>query len=90
MNYQTHTPAPWIVAPHTNPKHGSGWREIHSTGGAFSPSYVGEALEKDAYLISAAPELLDALKSIFEGTGMTGENMDKARAAIAKAEGGGV
>jgi hypothetical protein len=38
-------------------------------------------------LFAAAPELLEALDAIFNGSGMTGENMDKARAAIAKAKG---
>lgn len=45
--------------------------------------------EQNARLISAAPDMYEALRAIFEGTGMTGENMDKARAALAKAEGGG-
>lgn len=38
-------------------------------------------------LISAAPDLLAALDAIFNGSGMTGDNMDLARAAIAKAKG---
>lgn len=48
--------------PSSNPKNGTGWRDIVSTGGAFSPSYVGEALARDARLIASAPDLLAALK----------------------------
>lgn len=43
--------------------------------------------EANARLIAAAPDLLEALEAIFNGTGMTGENMDLARAAIKKAKG---
>jgi len=57
----THTPGPWTVAPSSNPKNGSGWRDIHSLGGEFSPAYIGEAMAYDAQLIAAAPELLAAL-----------------------------
>lgn len=46
-----------------------------------------EEREANARLIAAAPELLEALDAIFNGTGMTGENMDLARAAIKKAKG---
>ena len=59
-----HTQGPWIVAPSSNKGNGSDWRDIHSTGGEFSPSYVGEALVQDAQLIAAAPELLEALQLI--------------------------
>ena len=59
-----HTQGPWIVAPSSNKTRpiGSDWRDIHSVGGEFSPSYVGEALEQDAQLIAAAPDLLEALQ----------------------------
>lgn len=60
-----HTSGKWEVRPSSNPKNGTGWRDIVSTGGAFSPAYVGEALEKDARLIAAAPEMLQALKKIY-------------------------
>lgn len=53
-----HTPGPWRVVPSTNPKNGTNWRDIVSTGGEFSPAYVGEAQEADARLMAAAPELL--------------------------------
>lgn len=59
-----HTAAPWIVAPSSNPKNGTDWRDILSIGGKIKGSYVGEALEKDAYLIAAAPKMLAALEVV--------------------------
>jgi hypothetical protein len=58
-----HTPGPWKAVPSSNKGNGSGWRDIVSMGGAFTPSYVGEALDQDAALISAAPELLEQAKN---------------------------
>jgi hypothetical protein len=60
-----HTKGPWEVRPSSNPHNGTGWRDIVSTGEAFGPSYVGEALQKDAALISSAPCLLEALELAF-------------------------
>ena len=57
-----HTPGPWIVLNTGRPERGSAWRDVCSMGTEFTPSYVGEALEHDAALISAAPDLLDALQ----------------------------
>lgn len=59
-----HTPGPWGVTSSSNPKNGSSWRDIVSYGTEFKPSYVGEALEQDANLIAAAPELLEALEKV--------------------------
>lgn len=56
------TPGPWEVRPSSNPKNGTAWRDIVSLGDTFAPSYVGEALEQDAALIAAAPEMIEALK----------------------------
>lgn len=50
-------------------------------------TYGQAGQEDDARLMAAAPDLLAALEEIFNGTGMTGESMDAARAAIAKAKG---
>ena len=95
-----HTPGPWIVGPSSNPKNGTGWRDILSTGGEFSPAYVGEALEQDARLIAAAPSMLEALEALFRecvmihrfgGDAYNGQAADdavaSARAAIAQAIG---
>ena len=59
-----HTPGPWTVAASSNPRNGTKWRDIVSAGTEFCPSYVGEALERDAHLIAAAPELLELCKTI--------------------------
>lgn len=64
--HATHTPGPWEVRQSSNPKNGTSWRDIVSLSGQFSPSYVGEALEKDAHLIAAAPELLEAVRQAKE------------------------
>ena len=81
------TPGPWAVQQSSNPGNGALWRDIVSTGGAFGPSYVGEALAQDAHLIAAAPDLLAALKFVLSAHG---EQLDaafaQAQAAIAKAE----
>jgi len=79
-----HTQGPWIVAPSSNKGNGSDWRDIHSIGGEFSPSYVGEALEQDAYLIAAAPDLLSLVRAWLM-TDPHGPHSDKCREAIAKA-----
>jgi hypothetical protein len=90
----THTPGPWIVCVHPGDKSRTAWRQVLSTGGAFSPAFVCSALDVDAQLIAAAPDLLAALKCAL---GYIGENAtddsieamaarDVARAAIAKAE----
>lgn len=89
---EKHTPGPWEVERSSNPKNGTNWRDIVSLSGQFSPSYVGEALEKDAHLIAAAPDLLEALKQLAnistakEGSVAFGVVAD-AWAVIAKAEG---
>jgi len=87
-----HTPGPWIVGPSSNPRNGSAWRDILSIGCEFSPSYVGEAHQQDAYLIAAAPDLLEALEAALSHIVIVqGENIggvqEVARAAIAKAKG---
>jgi hypothetical protein len=85
-----HTQGQWIVAPSSNKGNGSAWRDIHSTGGPFSPSYVGEALEQDAQLIAAAPDLLEALQQLVDSDPVDAVRnpelaFRKAREAIAKA-----
>jgi hypothetical protein len=95
-----HTPGPWETRPTSNPKNGTGWRDIVSTGTTYSPSYVGEALEHDAALIAAAPDLLAALKGAQaalrkalphlpadDEAVFAGEWLDEIAAALAKAEG---
>jgi len=91
----THTPGPWIIQPTSRAGNGSAWRDIVSTGTTFSPCYVSEALERDAQLIAAAPDLLAALQSVVARYAPTTSPADdevaamwrSARSAIAKAQG---
>lgn len=85
-----HTPGPWAVQKSSNPKNGTAWRDIVSLGGEFSPAYVGEALDRDAALIAAAPDLLNALKMVLDDpNALDGRprTYEIVCAAIAKAEG---
>lgn len=88
-----HTPGPWEIRPSSNPKNGTAWRDIVSTGCEFSPSYVGESLEQDARLIAAAPDLLAALEAFVarakQLNGIDTGPVAQASAAIAKATGNG-
>ena len=98
----TRKPGSLVVAPSSKPGNGTLWRDIHSVDGAFSPAYVGDALESDAVLFAAAPDLLAALHVITDWatrpeivdwlnrSGVLanyGEAVIGARAAIAKAGG---
>jgi hypothetical protein len=55
------TPGPWRVGGHPRDDSGTKWREVLTDAGEFAPSYVCQALEADARLIAAAPDLLAAL-----------------------------
>jgi hypothetical protein len=93
-----HTPGPWEVRPSSNKGNGTSWMDIVSMGTPFTPSYVGEALKRDAYLIASAPELLRTLKSLLADIedyqrinnlgGQNNQSQINARTAIAKAERG--
>jgi len=96
-----HTPGPWVVLNTGSSTRGSAWRDVCSMGTEFTPSYVGEALEHDARLIAAAPDLLAALQAAWaffepvyvsamaDDTERTAQDelMDTVRAAIAQATG---
>ena len=91
-----HTPGPWRAVPTTRAGNGLAWRDIVSDGTAFAPSYVAEALDCDAALIAAAPDLLaaliafdDAFSHYCEGDPDSDEvsALYQAREAIAKATG---
>ena len=93
----THTPGPWVIAPHPSINAGDDWRTVVTLErGIFGPRYVGEALLSDALLIAAAPELLDmcerllgfavhygAPTAVEAGHGM----LESARELLAKAKG---
>jgi hypothetical protein len=85
----THTPGPWVIAPHPSINAGDDWRTVVTLErGIFGPRYVGEALLSDALLIAAAPELLAALRNIVmndDGSPIAHIMASIARTAIAKA-----
>lgn len=90
VNMEKFTSGPWTVQKSSNLKNGSAWRDIVSNSGEFSPVYIGAALDKNAHLISAAPDLYQALKGMLELFADTSdmedyETVQFARQAIAKA-----
>jgi hypothetical protein len=91
-----HTPGPWRVGGHPRDNSGTAWHEILTDADEFGPSYVCQAMEQDARLIAAAPDLLAALRMAVarievanaEGNPILSAWLADARAAIARAEGG--
>lgn len=79
------TQFPWVISQ-PNGKSG-GWR--------VGPAWLGYAeseTNNDRHLISAAPDLLEALEAVFNMLeqvipGSPGSPLEKARAAISKAKG---
>ncbi|MGE0209762.1 MAG: hypothetical protein AB7S42_11540 [Lysobacteraceae bacterium] len=85
-----HTPGPWVATPETYP--GSSDYMIGRAG--HKPDEVAVCNRRDANLIAAAPVLLGALYSIVEridaehgSPTFHRDELDAARAAIAKATG---
>lgn len=86
-----YTKGPWHVTDGYYP----GFIEV--VGASFKISIVTRATdisinqamarEADAHLISAAPDLLEALQGLLSVAGIHGEYADKAQAAIKKATG---
>ena len=95
-----HTPGPWLIAESVVSRHAvTNMRRIRSKNeglehGAVCDVYGiqdGSEASANARLIAAAPDLLDALKTIIEDIDSefgTDCDYNKARAAIAKATGG--
>ena len=91
-----HTPGPWAIGPHPGGKWGSSWRDIVAND-ERGPLYITHGLlGGNAELIAAAPELLAALREALPHLPRTDKLdavleestlYDRARAAIAKAEG---
>jgi hypothetical protein len=66
----------------------NGWvQEVASVGPTEADGGYGPQQEANARLISAAPELLEALQEMLLGADAMGWSATKARAAIAKATG---
>jgi hypothetical protein len=75
-----HTPGPWSLHTDTNIRQG---QLVRGDGTRLVTAYI--ANPHDARLIAAAPELLEALIALYDFR--TTVNMERARAAIAKATG---
>lgn len=97
MAQAQHTPGPWFARKNT-----AGYYDISIGDADYSPSFAtahhnpyaqvdADALDANARLIAAAPEMLDALRQmVVNSKGDRKEYRDchkKALAAIAKAEG---
>ena len=82
-----HTPGPWKYA-------GDGSQEVYERKGGFcicrvnhSPAFYDGVATANARLIAAAPDLIEALKSLVEISDDDRAECQNARAAIAKATG---
>ena len=92
MNEQKHTPGPW----HLDASSDGSMAIMPEVGFSICSLGPRAGFKRDIpnfHLMAAAPELLDALTDLVGGCGKEGdlfssEAMEKARAAIAKAEGG--
>lgn len=94
------TPGPWVLDEFDNVVHGNvdGWgrKESVRVSGVTLPGRVTEEYAANTRLVSAAPDLLEALqlaeKAMAEGRNVTYPEwygvINKARAAISKALGG--
>lgn len=88
-----HTPGPWEVTRRPGRMYVSDANGYNVMAGLSTSPLTMAELEANARLISAAPELLDALTDLVGGCGKEGDlfngaAMEKASAAIAKATGG--
>ncbi len=83
------TPIPWVVRPCRDPSKDGGYAEIGSENLNGEGDYVALVYDKrDANVLSAAPELYEACRSIcgvFEGHEDVPIYVQKARAALTKA-----
>lgn len=79
-----HTPGPWIALRDSSRHRGDDWM----IGRPGKPDEVAVCSERDAALIAAAPDLLDALQDLLGyAAPFTADSVRRARAAIAKAGG---
>jgi len=88
MNESKHTPGPWMAA--SRPSSIVGWPVVAPGDGGRSVCNITtghDQSEANAHLISAAPDLLAALKAVIAIADRATVEFDRARAAIAKAEG---
>lgn len=91
MSETKHTPGPWYVEQgHEMKDNGTYW-QVHDGHDAICCNQFcyADNSESNAHLIAAAPELLEALKETLDVATRSevGEFADRARVAIAKADG---
>jgi len=86
-----HTPGPWEIAP---PHQTAGWGLCVRSSGRILARMVGRDQDQkkaDVRLMAAAPDLLEALKTLPQSLAATDDDLnrwlERANAAIAKAEG---
>lgn len=84
MSTEKHTPGPWTT--YLNTMDDVIIRKMNAAGDELCVIAKG-ARYKDARLIAAAPELLEALQEMVEIAESQGHIVKRARAAIAKATG---
>jgi len=86
MSESKHTPGPWFAR-----KTFSGSSEIAAENGDGA-TIARTREDADASLIAAAPDLLEALRGVLQqfAKRLRVDSVERARAAIAKAEGGQV
>ena len=87
---KTHTPGPWLAIPTTAISRNANTvrMDVVTTSGEWNPAFVaGDILPSDAHLIASAPDLLSALERLAHPMA-DDEDLDYARAIIAKAKGG--
>jgi hypothetical protein len=93
MSDTKHTPGPWVLKRATVPVDGGidvaiiGDGEIIAEVFARASATKWPPVEANASLISAAPDLLNALKALMDSEGEIHDKVIAAREAIAKAEG---
>lgn len=88
-----HTPGPWTCncdTKYAQPVISVGWH-VRIADGSSIAVVLGEKnpeLQANAKLITAAPDLLEALESVHRVLRKSGHNMELIDAVIAKAKGG--
>ncbi len=58
------SPQPWGIGNHPGKGWGTDWRELVTTGGEFSPAFVGILQHKDAAFVIATIEQLRQAKAL--------------------------
>lgn len=86
---KTHTPGPWALCYDTRPRMEWNITVVRENDRNYAVCFMTSdgPSEANARLITAAPDLLAALKGVLRVADRATDEFDAARAAIAKAEG---